>query len=352
MGDEQAGPSKKVVDGASSHTDCDCGDGAGGSKPQPPSNNTTSSSPPQPTCAGASGCPSLEMGCPTSSYADEDLDLPALETPSPVLMPTQLLSPPIALHFEEALPMAGIMPTSINVSVNLHQPAAYGLSGPPDPVFLDDSMESGEREITITRNPYFDPSLSPGPADDFLSLATFDGHVGNFHFGLEEPTPWVASTNTPIPTANNNTNPEGSFPPSGEVRRKRPSTTRLHDANCAASKSKKPADEGAGVNVPAEPTAGPSGHARSNGPGGSDDGPVADDLQLECLTDDSSTEDESDDDSCIEVVSIRKAANNSNCPPEVVDLTVSEDETPTEGTQCSLKCLKTLNFIKELLVKF
>ena len=263
------------------------------------------------------------------------MDLPALETPSPVLMPNQLLSSPIALHFEEALPLTGIMPASINVSVNLHQPSTYGLSGPPDPVFLDDSMESGEREITITRNPYFDPSLSPGPADDFLTLASFESHVGNFHFGLDEPPTWTQQ----LPATSSLTqNRDVSFAssPVGDVRRKRPSTTQLqHDANCAASKLKKPDDT---EEVNGNPTPGPSGQQASrssNAPGRSgDDGPIADDLQLECLTDgsiNSSTEDEEsddDDDSCIEVVTVRKVASR---PPEVVDLTVSEDEAPAEG---------------------
>lgn len=339
MGDEQAGPSRKNDEKTSN-------DGEGAAPKQPTTGCDSTSNHPQessPCGTGASTCASLhELDCPTSPYDDDDLDLPALETPSPVLMPTQLLSPPIALHFEEALPLSGILPASINVSVNLHQPSAYSLSGPQDPVFLDDSMESGEREITITRNPYFDPSLSPGPADDFLSLATFDGHVSNFHFGLEDTT-WVTSTSTAAASATNTniSTREVVFPTGGESRRKRPSTTDFHDANCAASKSKKPAEStsasGASPTLEiAEPTAGPSGRAEPNShvPRSSNDGPVADDLQLECLTDELSTEDETSDDD-IEVVSVRKSfpGGNSNGPPEIVDLTVSEDEAPTEGIE-------------------
>lgn len=258
-------------------------------------------------------CTGLNRDCQSDHFNEEELDMPDLETPSPVLMPTQLLSPPVALRYDEALPLTLQMPTSINVSVNL-QPSPYGLSGPTNPVFLDDSMESGEREITITRNPYFDPSLSPGPADDFLALASFGSHVDGFHFGLEESTP------PPMCDAGNRTETFSST----DIRRKRPSTTQ-QDAE--ASKSKKQAE-----NESSEPIPGPSGIAAPRQVI-ADDGPVADDLQLECLSDDSSVTDSDvdDDDSCIEVVSVRPGVLRAQ-QPEVVDLTVSEDESQDPST--------------------
>lgn len=331
MGDEQAGPSRKNTldsNGPSSS-------GANSSKsasedipkqqsPTPTESNDclayrdrSSNSPTIPIL----NCASLEENCPSGHFGEDELEMPELETPSPVLMPTQLLSPPVALHYDEALPLALQMPTSINVSVNL-QPSAYSLSGPTDPVFLDDSMESGEREITITRNPYFDPSLSPGPADDFLSLASFSSHVDGFHFGLEEataPPHWVNGNRVEtIPS----TTPE--------TRRKRPNTTQ-QDSNCAASKSKKQTENG-GV----EPVPGPSGVGGLRSGTSTDDGPVADDLQLECLTDGSSATDSDfdDDDSCIEVVSVRPGVLRAQ-QPEVVDLTISEDESTTQAPSTS-----------------
>ena len=334
MGDEQAGPSRKTSLDANKPNNTLTNSGKSGTESDPNPKQTVHPSPSETNdslvCSNGSSssqntpsrnCPSLEGECPSGHFSEDDLDMPELETPSPVLMP-QLLSPPVALHYDDALPLTLQMPTSINVSVNL-QPSAYNLSGPPDQtVFLDDSMESGEREITITRNPYFDPSLSPGPADDFLSLASFSSHVDGFHFGLEEapaPPHWVSG------------NRAESFPATTipDVRRKRPNTTQ-QDSNCAASKSKKQAENGG------EPVPGPSGTTGVGRSATSDDGPVADDLQLECLTDGSSAteSDVDDDDSCIEVVSVRPGVQRAQ-QPEVVDLTVSEDESSTQDPSTS-----------------
>ena len=339
MDDEQAGPSKKnALDLSKANS------GQNGmallAEPKAPQSNTSTETSRMLSDASSNStndnCPSLEMNCPHSPFGNEDLDLPELETPSPILMPSQLLaSPPLALHYGEGrLPLSGLMPTSINVSVNL-QPSAYnvGLSGPPDPVFLDDSMESGEREITITRNPYFDPSMSPNPADEFLTLTTFDHHLGNFHFLSGDdivppppPTPpeWIVQHDFQFPSIPA-TAVSSSTVTNNDGRLKRPSTSHHESSN--VTKPKKSA--ASNNNRVSEPTAGPSGVAtRSRGLG--EDCPVADDLQLECLTDgssSSSSSDESDDDSCIEVVTVRPL-NRVNRPPELVDLTVSEDESP------------------------
>lgn len=80
------------------------------------------------------------------------------------------LEPPLAVRFEEVPP--GHPGTFVEVSVDL-RPRVL------DP-YLDDVMEGGEREITITRNPYFDPSLSPGVAvDDFLTVVGYDDTMDN-----------------------------------------------------------------------------------------------------------------------------------------------------------------------------
>lgn len=337
MGDEQAGPSRK-----NNTKDKVRPNNSGRSRSKSAADNVTkpvaslsseetsshlvygnvrSNSPTTPT----RNCPVMDRECPSGHFEEDDLEMPELETPSPVLMPSQLLSPPVALHYDETLPLTLQIPASINVSVNL-QPSTYNLSGPPDPVFLDDSMESGEREITITRNPYFDPSLSPGPVDEFLSLASFSSHVDGFHFGLEEapaPPHWVSGNRLePSP-------PAAATATTSDVRRKRPNTTQ-QDTSGNASKSKKQAE-----NTGGEPVPGPSGIAVGRAPP-SDDGPVADDLQLECLTDGSSSATESDiddNDSCIEVVSVRPGISRQ---PEVVDLTISEDETSTPNPSTSL----------------
>lgn len=278
--------------------------------------------------AGASGGPqhsftTMDMGCTVSGHYrehGENLEMPPLETASPVLISSQLLSPPLAVHFEETIPLTGMMPASINVSVNL-QPSSYSLQ-PQDRSthaflddthgFLDDSMESGEREITITRNPYFDPSLSPGPADDYLVMAGLDGpyysESGNYR--QEDVTEWGSHDRFQV----------------ADVRRKRSNSTQ--DANCS-SKPKKAVESASGSNtashVVEEPTAGPSGVARQ---ATEHDGPIADDLQLECLTDGSSTESD-DDDSCIEVVTVRQGQIR-NRAPELVDLTISDDESSSD----------------------
>ena len=257
-------------------------------------------------------CPSLQLECPSGHFTtpNENINLPPLETSNPVLLPSQLLSPPIALRYEETLPITGLLPASINVSVNL-QPSQFSLPGADaaSHVFLDDGMESGEREITITRNPYFDPSLSPlshppGQDSSFISMNDFDrlGVLFNSGNGFSHETPsrhWTSRE----PAPNN-------------LRRKRSSN--MHDSSCAA-KPKKPAESSSDIHILEEPTPGPSGVVRST----NDSGPVADDLQLECLTDGSSTE--SDDDSCIEVVTVRTGLPRNRLP-EVVDLTLSEDE--------------------------
>ena len=338
MGDDQAGPSRNnSLDSGRLNTSC-----TNSEKPTTPTQNNATKQPVSLTeAADCLDCdeeqatpneslPLLEERCPSGHFGEEELDMPELETPSPVLLPNQLLSPPLALHYEEALPLTLQMPTSINVSVNL-QPSSYSLSGPTDPVFLDDSMESGEREITITRNPYFDPSLSPGPTDDFLSLASFTSHVDDFHFAMEDtlpppapPTHWVDGVEV-LP-------PSTATP---DVRRKRPNTGQ-QDSNCAASKSKKSAESG--TSGGGDPVPGPSGIAAANRSDNPYDGPVADDLQLECLTDSSSeTESDIDDDDDIEVVSVNvRPAHARVLHPEVVDLTVSEDEsTPNPSTSTS-----------------
>lgn len=334
MGDEQAGPSRNNTkdtgrsnssgtNGSKSATDNVTKQAASLSTEETSSHlvygNVRSTSP----TTATQNCPAVDRECP-SGHFENDLEMPELETPSPVLVPSRFLSPPVALHYDESLPLTLQMPASINVSVNL-QPSTYNLSGPPDPVFLDDSMESGEREITITRNPYFDPSLSPGPVDEFLSLASFSSHVDGFHFGLEE---------APAPPLWVNNNRVESFSPAAtttvtsDVRRKRPNSTQ-QDSNGNASKSKKQAE-----NTGGEPVPGPSGFGAGRYAAG-DDGPVADDLQLECLTDGSSSATESDiddDDSCIEVVSVRPGISRQ---PEVVDLTISEDEASTPNPSTS-----------------
>lgn len=340
MGDEQAGPSrKKTIDAEKSNSSGTSSKSATENVPKQTSlsveetNNhlTFGNGRTNPPITPSRNCPSIDGECPSGHFDEEDLDMPELETPSPVLMPSQLLSPPVALHYDETLPLTLQMPTSINVSVNL-QPSAYSLSGPPDPVFLDDSMESGEREITITRNPYFDPSLSPGPVDEFLSLASFSSHVDGFHFGLDEapaPPHWASGNRVEsFPVAAASTTASSL---STDVRRKRPNTTQ-QDSNCNASKSKKQAETSGG-----EPLPGPSGIGVGRSAAG-DDGPVADDLQLECLTDGSSSATESDiddDDSCIEVVSVRPGVMQQQHQPEVVDLTISEDETSTPNPSTS-----------------
>ena len=228
-----------------------------------------------------------------------NIEIPSLETPGPALLASQLLSAPFEVLYEETFAVTGLIPP-ISISVNL-QPSQYGLPPGADPgashVFLDDGMESGEREITITRNPYFDPSLSPlahSPNQDrsYISMNDFE------RLGM-------------------------LFNSSNGFKRKR-SDSSQHDANCVA-KSAKSSDNSNDIHIVEEPTAGPSGVIRPTGDGG----PVADDLQLECLTDGSSTE--SDDDSCIEVVTVRTGFPARGRLPEVVDLTLSEDESMQSG---------------------
>ena len=308
------------------------------------------------------------LECPNhpNRYAEtsDDDSIPALETPSPVLIPAQLLSPPIAVHFEEALPIhAGIsMMPAINVSVNL-QPSTFSHLGPgiggADPTahaFLDEnSMESGEREITITRNPYFDPSLSPGPADDYLAMAGFDDPVGGY-FNHEAgdyvadreeeaipPTHWPSAHETTLGDEFHHAQAAAVV---CDGRRKRPNSSVSDMGGCVTKSSRKSVDHA----DDAEPTAGPSGLTQStaNEMEDEDDGPTADDLQLECLTDDGSSTD-SDDDSCIEVVTVRAPGAStsgfarSNRPPELVDLTLSDEEASasTSNARTSTETVRT-----------
>nr|CAD7404286.1 unnamed protein product [Timema cristinae] len=82
-------------------------------------------------------------------------------------------------------------------------------------------------------------------------------------------------------------------------------------------------------------SAGPSGHSnRLVERCAEDDGPSAPDLQLDWLTSDSDSEDESDDDSGIEVVSVQCKQQQ---PVQVVDLTQESDEEMfAEGSDASV----------------